>query len=267
MSFSGIRRYLRLYGYFLRFSFSRSAEFRIDFLFRIVMDFLYYGAHFVFFSVLFRHSPTIGGWNQHQMNLFLGTIFLVDGLHMTLFSNNLWPLPMLVNKGDFDYYVLRPVSSLFMVSLRDVAINSAVNLLGAIVLMIVFIVQSPDTFGFLKLFTYASFVICGLMLSFLLRMLCILPVFWTQSPRGLENFYFSLTHVSERPDRIYTGWVRRTLTTVLPFGLIYSYPARILADAWSWPVFFRMIGVTGVFAMIIAFLWNRATQAYGSASS
>ena len=31
-------RYLRLYGYFLRFSFSRAMEFRFDFFFRIFMD-------------------------------------------------------------------------------------------------------------------------------------------------------------------------------------------------------------------------------------
>ena len=31
-------RYLRLYGCFLRFSFSRAMEFRLDFFFRVLMD-------------------------------------------------------------------------------------------------------------------------------------------------------------------------------------------------------------------------------------
>ena len=35
-------RYLRLYLYFLRFSFSRAMEFRLDFYFRILMDVAFY---------------------------------------------------------------------------------------------------------------------------------------------------------------------------------------------------------------------------------
>lgn len=50
---------------------------------------------------------------------------------MTLFSNNLWWLSTYVNRGDLDYYLVRPVSSLFFVSLRDFAANSFVNLLMA----------------------------------------------------------------------------------------------------------------------------------------
>src|SRR6185503_921918 len=117
-------RYLRLYGYFLRFSFSRALEFRFDFFFRIGMDTLWYAHHLAFFWILYRHTTLLGGWTLDQMYIFAGGVFLMDGIQMTMTANNTWMLPILVNKGDVDYYLMRPVSSLFFLSLRDFAANS-----------------------------------------------------------------------------------------------------------------------------------------------
>ncbi|HEX4926103.1 MAG TPA: ABC-2 family transporter protein, partial [Bdellovibrionales bacterium] len=100
-------RYARLYAYFLRFSFSRSMEFRLDFTFRIIMDLLYYVVQIVFYKVIFLNTPGLAGWNEGQIMIFVSGYLIVDALNMTLFSNNLWWLPTYVNRGDLDYYLVR----------------------------------------------------------------------------------------------------------------------------------------------------------------
>ena len=117
-------RYLRLYLNFLRFSFSRAMEFRVDFFFRVGMDTIWYAIHLTFFTVLFRHTGLLGGWDFDQCLIFAASLFVADAIQMTVFSNNMWWLPIYVNKGDLDYYLVRPVSSLFFLSVRDFAANS-----------------------------------------------------------------------------------------------------------------------------------------------
>ena len=56
-----MRRYLRLYLHFVRFSFSRAFEFRVDFWFRVVMDCAFYAVNLAFFTLLYGQTPTIGG--------------------------------------------------------------------------------------------------------------------------------------------------------------------------------------------------------------
>jgi len=124
-------RYLRLYLQFLKFSFSRSLEYRMDFWFRIVMDCMFYLVELAFFTILYQHTDMLGGWNYDQILIFVSGFLVIDAIHMTVFSNNMWWMPILVNKGDLDYYVVRPVSSLFFLSLRDFAANSFLNLLIA----------------------------------------------------------------------------------------------------------------------------------------
>ena len=189
-------RYLRLYGYFLRFSFTRALEFRFDFLFRIVMDTLWYGHHLAFFWILYRHTTLLGGWSFDQMLVFAGGVFLVDAIQMTMLSNNMWMFPVAVNKGDLDYYLVRPVSSLFMASLRDFAVNSFLNLLMAIAVLIYALASYSQPPAPLSLAVFAVLLLAGLLVHYVLHILSVIPVFWTQSPSGFRELPSAAAHWS-----------------------------------------------------------------------
>ena len=102
-------------------------EFRLDFTFRIMMDVIYYVINIALFEILFLHTPLIAGWTNEQMMIFIGSFLLVDAINMTIFSTNMWWLPYYVNRGDLDYYLIRPVSPLFFLSLREFSANSFIN--------------------------------------------------------------------------------------------------------------------------------------------
>ena len=262
-----MRRYLRLYAYFLRFSFSRAMEFRIDFLFRIFMDSCWYAIHMAFFVVLFRFTQTLGSWNMDQIYIFAATVFVMDAVQMTLFSNNIWMFPIAVNKGDLDYHLVRPVSSLFFVSLRDFAANSFVNLLIAAGILIWAIARYPEPLGAGRIALFVLLQLFGVFLFYALSMIATIPVFWLHSRSGVRELFWSLQRFSLRPHRIYTGWVGRVLVSGLPFAFIASYPCMVLFEG---PTLTGMLHATGVvagaFALVLA-MWSRALRVYASASS
>ncbi len=260
-------RYLRLYGYFLRFSFSRAMEFRVDFFFRIFMDVLFYLVNIAFYRIIYTHTEILGGWSEDQVMVFVGCYLLQDAISMTVLANNLWFLPQLINRGDLDYYLARPVSSLFFLSLRDFAANSFVNLLMAVLLLGYFIGQydGPVTAGGVLLLMV--FLLIGLTLRYAMRMLTIIPVFWWHSGRGLETMFYNMTRFLERPDRIFSGWIRRVLTSILPFALIASFPARLFLEVFDVSLLVHMLTVTVIFCTFMGWLWRAGLRAYSSASS
>lgn len=260
-------RYLRLYGYFLRFSFSRAMEFRFDFFFRVVMDALWYGHHLVFFWILYRHTPLLGGWTLDQMFVFAGGVFLADAIQMTLTSNNLWMLPNHVNKGDLDYYLVRPVSSLFFLSLRDFAANSFVNLLMAVGLLGWALARYPGPMGLGAIAIFLALLLVGCLLHYSLQMIFTIPVFWLQTSGGLREIFWSLDRYTGRPHGIFRGWVRRILVSILPFALIVSFPTSALFDGVTWKLLAHVCGVTAVAFGITIWMWTRGLKAYASASS
>lgn len=260
-------RYLRLYAYFLRFSFSRAMEFRLDFFFRIGMDAIFYLVHLTFFWLLYQQSDFVGGWDFDQTMIFAAGVFVGDAVHMTVFSNNTWWFPIFVNKGDLDYYLVRPVSSLFFLSLRDFAANSFLNLLLALAILLWALLRYPGPLPTERLLLYGVMMGLGMFLNYVLQMIFLIPVFWTQSGAGLREIWFSLERYAGRPDGIYRGWLRRILTSILPFALIVSFPTRILFGGDVGTLVLHMSIVTGLAFLVLLVLWRFGLKAYGSASS
>jgi ABC-2 type transport system permease protein len=260
-------RYLRLYVCFLRFSFSRAMEFRVDFFFRIVMDAIWYAVQLFMFWVFYLHTETLGGWTFDQILVFAAAYMLIDAVHMTFFSNNIWSQPALVNRGDLDYAIVRPVSSLFFVSLRDFAVNSSLNLLMAIGIVVWAIGRYPSPIDGSTIVLFGVLLTIGCIINYIINMMLLIPVFWIHSERGMNSVYFSLSHCSEHPHQIYTGWVRRLFTTILPLALISSFPTHVLFDGLTLERALHVgLVVIGGFALLL-FCWGRGLRAYSSASS
>ena len=260
-------RYLRLYGKFIEFSFSKAMEFRVDFYFRSFMDLMYYAVSFAFFKILYLHTPDIGGWNESQAMVFVGCFIVIDGIQMTLFANNTWFLPMAINSGDLDYYLVRPVSSFFMLNLREFAANSFMNLAMAIGFMVYTLVIYPEPLGVVNLILFLIFTFNGAMIFQLMRIISILPVFWTHGGRGLDSLFWTMEKFAERPHRIYTGVVKVIMLTVLPFSLMSSVPTDILFQDNPWESVAVVSGITVVLFALVLWFWNFAIKNYSSASS
>jgi ABC-2 type transport system permease protein len=262
-----LTRYLRLFAYFVAFSFSRSFEFRFDFVMRILMDVVYYAVAISFFRIMFLHTDNLGGWNEAQMMIFVSGYIMVDAINMTLFSNNMFQFPNLVNRGDLDYYLIRPVSTLFFLSLRDFAANSFINVLITLGIFGWAVGRYPEPMSAARVVFFLLLILNGNLLFYCLNMLANLPVFFTHSGQGFGYLMWSINKFAERPDRIFTGWMRRILTLALPFSLIASFPTRLLLESLDYWLLIHILVVTAIFFSLLLWGWNVALRHYSSASS
>lgn len=260
-------RYINLYASFLRLSVSRGTVFRAAFFARFFMDVGFYIFDLLFFLVVFSKTTVLGGWTQEQVLVFLACFLVVDALQMTFSSSNLWAFSELVNRGDLDYYLTRPVSTLFCVSLREFSLSSFCNLCVAVGMLVWFIGRLPVPPTTFQLTVGCLLLINGAVLYHLIRLVLLMPVFWIHSGRGLDNLFFTTVQLCERPDRIYGSVLRTIVLTVLPFALMASYPARVILEPFDIGVVLYTVGVTGIFLLLTLWLWRRALRAYSSASS
>ena len=260
-------RYLRLYLYCLRFSFSKVLQFRLDFYFRVFMDCVFYGVNLTFFAVLYLHTDTVGGWDADQGRIFAAGVIVSDAINMTVFANNMWWLPIYVRRGDLDYYLVRPVSSLFFLSLREFAANSFFNLLIAVGVLWWALASYPGELAAVDVVVYVLCLLNGCVVYWLLHMVFLTPVFWTHSADGLKQLFMGFARLGERPDGIYRGVLHRIVVGVLPFALVVSYPTHILFEGVTVGRVTTIFGVTAVLFAALLVFWKRAVRAYSSASS
>lgn len=260
-------RYLRLYAHFVAFSFSRGFEFRVDFFTRIFMDITFYAVNIAFFKIIFQHTSLLANWNEGQVMVFVSGYLLVDAFVMAIFADNLFFLPTYILKGELDYYLVRPVSSLFFLSLRSFSASSFVNILIALG----FVAWTTTTYSEMlipqRIPIYILLVLNGACIHYMIVMFFNIIVFWTHSGRGFTHLAWNMNAFSERPDAIYTGGIRTVLTTVLPYGLVASFPARYLFGEGNGGLLIHIAIVTvGLFYIMTRF-WQWGLRNYSSASS
>lgn len=260
-------RYLRLYLYFLQFSISKALQFRFDFTLRIFMDVVFYIVNVLFFKIIYLHTPGLAGMNESQMMIFVASFLTLDAFVMTFLANNIWWLPTYINRGDLDYYLLRPVSTLFFLSLRDIAVNSFINFMMAIGILIYSFQHCDQVIELANYFYYGIFMLVGIALYYSVRMMFIIPVFWTHSSRGLDEVFWGIEQTMQRPVDIFTGKFKSFITAIIPLGVIVSYPVKMLWTENPLGLAGYMVALVVIFFMLFKFLWNLGIKNYSSASS
>lgn len=262
-----IRRYINLFFVIVKISFAKATAFRFDFWCRIFMDLVFYAVSIAGLKLLYLHTGDLGGWNESQALVFLSGYLLLDALQMTFISHNLWQFPSDVNTGQFDYVLVRPVSSLFWISLKEISVSSVVNLICALAVFIWSLSNFDAIESVWQYVLFFLFLINGLFLFFLVRILFSMPVFWLHSPYTFERIFYSLQPFLERPHQIFKGWIKFVVMTILPFALMASVPAHFLFNESSFMMVLQTVAVTTGFATFVFWLWNRALGSYSSASS
>ena len=262
-----IARYLKLYLHFVRFSLGKTFSFRVNFWFRILMDVIYAAILIFFYEIIYAKVGSLTGWTRSQALVFVGACLVLDSIQMTFFSDNLNSFSEKVRQGDLDYYLVRPISPLFMMTLREVSINSALNLLIACSILGVYLSGVWSDVSFSRLALFFALLLNGAYLYYLTRLLFVLPVFWLGSIRGLDTLFYNLYYCVDRPDAIFRGPIRTILTTFVPFCLMASFPARALFHGDIISIVLHMWAVSLSLSLFVLFVWRRGLRSYSSASS
>ena len=244
----------------------REAVYRTNFLTMMIVDLIWLGIEYTLFAIIYANTPTLAGWTQPQVFFFLGVFFSSDALFTTLFQRNFWNFSDLVNKGDLDILLTKPVHPLFLALTRWMNLTAIFNLFLGLGILI----RYADEAGFAggsRWFLVPLWLLIGVLAALLLRFAFSIWIFWTDRSWALSRLYYQFFAFATKPDSLYPKVIRYTILTALPFGFIGSVPARALLQGIS---FSECVGITAVlatFALINGVLWKKGLRRYQSASS
>ena len=262
-----LKRYFSIWISLFNNSLTRDMEFKANFIGGIIVDFVFYGTHFFFFSIIFSYVDSLLEFTQHDVMIFLIITFLSDTFMMMFFSGNLMKLNQLIIKGDLDFFLLKPISSQFLVSFRYVKSYAIISIIILSILLLKLCIDSPRDIAFINFILFSFSFVLGLIISACFDFCISCLSFWFKNFSTGGWFSHEVMKFSMRPDTIYTGWLRKTLFTILPMALITSVPSRILLYGASKGYLLGQISITILFLCLTRLIWNRGIAKYESASS
>ena len=260
------RKYFSLYLGFFRASLAVDLEFRANFLARIVTDIFWYLAQVLSFELIFNFTDQIGGWSRADARVFLGVLFVIDAFIMITIQTNLDNLSESVRKGSLDLLLSKPVNSQFMVSLKYVSTAHLGNLLLGISWLAWACAQKNDL-SIIRLLWLLPGVPCGVIIYYSFRFPFNAVALLSGSATNLQYLFYHIYRLGMRPDNIYPSWLKYTVLTILPMGLIASVPTRLLLGTASWWLGLWAAAVAAISLWGSTLIWKSALRRYSSASS
>ncbi|OFZ70154.1 MAG: hypothetical protein A3K03_04975 [Bdellovibrionales bacterium RIFOXYD1_FULL_44_7] len=258
--------YLEILRVQFKNNFVREAVYRTNFFAMVTVDLIWLVLEFALFTVIYSNVPEIAGWNRHQVYFFLGIFFSSDALFTIFFQRNFWMFSDLVNKGDLDILLTKPVNPLFLALTRWFNLTALFNF----VLGLIIANQYSDRAGFpggvhwlLLIFWFFIGVVAAVMIRFVFSVW----VFWTERSWAFSRLYYQFYSFATKPDVLYPPVIRYTILTVLPFAFIGSLPARALLHGLRLYEYILVVSVLIALYFVNRKLWKAGLRRYQSASS
>jgi ABC-2 type transport system permease protein len=262
-------RALKLIGLFAQASLQEEMAYRANFFINVLHALLNLGTGVLALLVLFDQVEVIHGWTFGGTLALLGVYLIVSALRSLFMGPSLEALAGMdgeVWSGQFDFTLLRPISTQFLASVRKWRLFALFDLLLGLAVLGVALVELSQTLTVMQVAAFVMALLAGLTILYAILLIFAALVFW--SPGVLFTWVFDgLFQLARYPLGLYPGWLRLVLTWIVPVGIITTVPAEALTGALSPEMLIATCGLAVVLCLAASRLFHVALKRYASASS
>lgn len=261
-----IKKYLRIYKTFLANALSYEAQYRANMWLNIILNLIWISMLFVFIETFFRFTTTLGGWEKPEVYLLsLLWIFTVE-LAAVLFSG-IFRLPIDVNEGNIDLLIVKPLNSLFLMSLRQIRFSSSYYLILEVPLLIWFVIHYDFIHSFSSLCLALLLFVCGLIIYYSVLLIINTLGFWFERFDNINDVWLTLHEMGQYPLHILPKFFKVLFFTFAPIAFTAYVPVSMLKEQLPTHLIWYTILFTGFLFLCAVSFWNFAIKKYSSASS
>ena len=228
---------------------------------------LWIGLSMISITVLTYQSPELGGWNKHQLFAVQGVYSIILGTMYFMFGENFKKLIRLINKGDLDLLLTKPVDSQFLVSVGENKIHQLSRVLGGIILLTYALSALHVNVGIRDIIQFLFFMLLSCIIIYSICFLLVTLTIWLTNLFNIDELFTHLTGLSRYPLEVFRYLNRYLFYLVLPLVIITSVPTQIILkkpDLW---LMIAAVLVAGILFFCSRMFWFFALKFYTSASS
>jgi len=254
-------------------SFKTWMEYKYAFFTNQFVQFFTYGTNYLGIWILFDKFDSMKGWSFYEVVFLYSLNLLTYGLSGFFFWSPMKQLGYMVQHGDFDSILIRPMNPFFHMIARNFNTSFFVNIVMAgIVFGICFnrlgIAWSPANIFWLVIFIFGAFLVQCSMFIFGGSL-----SFWVvNSSPFINTFIYGIRHFVDYPISVYDTVIRALLTFVVPYAFVNFYPAAYFLNKSDDMLFFPALQyatpLVGVILFLLAYkVWSIGIRRYESTGS
>ncbi len=260
-------RYLRLFGAQARASLVTAMQYRVDFVVEGLMSLYWMGWNLLPLLVLYDQRESVAGWNQGEALVVIGWFVILRGVLEGAINPSLVDVVERLRTGSFDYTLLKPADSQFLVSTARFVPWRIVDVLGGVGLIawafhLLGRVPAP-----LDVAAGLGLLLAAIMTMYALWILIVCAAFWVVRLDNLAFLLGAIFDAARWPVHVFRGAWRVIFTFVIPLALMTTYPAMAILGDLDGRTALACLGGATLLMIVARLAWRRALANYTSASS
>jgi ABC-2 type transport system permease protein len=260
-------RPLRLLWLFFRIGALNELQYRANFALQILQSAIAVGTGLAVLALVFSQTPSLNGWTQAELLAVLGVFTLMGGLIGTIIQPNMEKLREDIRLGTFDFVLTKPEDIQVLSSVREVKIWQAVDILVGVVVLGYAIGQLQSTIGWLEAIAFGVALVLGGVMIYCFWLVLTTIAFWIVRVDEIAELFEGVYQTGRWPVTVYPGWLRYSVTFLVPVGLAVTVPAEAVTSRLH---ALTLLGAAGFAALLFGltrWFWRYGLRRYSGASA
>jgi ABC-2 type transport system permease protein len=249
----GVQVYWRLVSAHTR----SQMQYKVSFVLRTLGTFVGNLFDFAGIVVLFGRVPQLAGWSLPEVALLFG-MSSVCFATAELFGGALDNFDAVIRKGTFDQILIRPLGALFQILTEEFGLRRVGRIAQGALVLAIAIRLLPVAWSADKVVILAFSLLAGTALFFGIFVLSGAYCFWVvEGKEAVHVVTYGGDFMAGYPLDIFSQWLKRFVTFVLPLGFVSYYPALYILgrqDPLGLPGWVRLMGPVAA-AAVCALAW------------
>lgn len=262
-----MKRYLDTYATLLKLNFSNLTTYRGNFINSVVGSIVWGSFHFISILLLTSRVSSVYGWSRDELILLTASFSFLWGFFHILFARNFERMSEIIDFGQLDQILMKPIDSQFLLSVYSINFTGFVRVILGFVAILLISQRAHIQFTLVNIVLYLVLVVSGLLLIYSIWFSVTTLIIWFPRLTNLVVFLFNISGLSRYPPDMIRGLKSTVLLFLLPITIFVSTPTKALINKLNIQDMFLLLFLALLFFFFSRVFWKFALRYYTSASS
>jgi ABC-2 type transport system permease protein len=260
-------RPLVLAGRFFRVGALNELQYRANFAVQLFQSAIAAVTGLAVLALVFGQTTNLNGWTQPELLAVMGVHILMGGVIATIIQPNMIRLMEDIRQGTLDFILTKPEDAQVLVSVREIRIWQAVDCLVGAIVIVVAVVQLQVSFGVGQALAFALAFVLGGLTIYCFWLILTVGAFWVVRMDQIVELFEGVYQSGRWPVTIYPGWLRVSLTYLVPIAFAVTVPAEALTSRLTPETLALAAGFAIALLAFTRWWWRFGLTRYSGASA
>ena len=227
---------LRVSWLFFKVGVLNELQYRVNFVVQVFQSAIALVVGLLVLALVYSHTDELNGWSQSELLCLLGIQILMGGAIKVSIQPNMMRLIDEVRDGKLDHALTKPEDAQVLVSVREVRIWQVVDLITGLAVLGVGLSRITTDLGMLDALAFGVALLLGAAMIYSFWLVIATGAFWVVNMWHVADLFDGVFQTGRWPIGIYPGWLRYSVTFLVPVAFAVTVPAHPAA-AQDAPVF------------------------------